>query len=400
MNKNSRKMKRLLEVLILVLVTFGLAGCMGTAKYTDQQAAETVAKGRPLLEEFLESLPAKDISNVKFTMTPAAQEGSLIWAGPYPANSVTVTFNADGRAYEAIVDLESGVIYSNYYLFDLNEHIARQLKPYCEKYGFTGSYSVRNAMVNYQFYSHDVAVDGKSDRKTNSYVSIENMIPSVFDQEDEIERADAYLKNAPVSDFSIYYEMQDDEPFNPAILTDYLSDTGNYDAVEDGVKPVISSYGLIGKRNFSEFPENGIAGWETYLFYNGDISNMSYSLFRIDACRHDEFCFTYTAAKTTGEAGTGLVKDFEEYRFPVVIEKDRLVYSGDDAYGEVTLRFNEEPKYTFTRVRYENGAARDEEKMSVMQNDDGMWYLTLADRERAYLYSYRFDQAQELMFKD
>lgn len=52
-------------------------------------------------------------------------------------------------------------------MFDLNEHIARQLKPYCEKYGFAGNYHVDNANVYYQFYSHDVAISGNSDRRTN-----------------------------------------------------------------------------------------------------------------------------------------------------------------------------------------------------------------------------------------
>lgn len=172
--------------------------------------------------------------------------------------------------------------------------------------------------------------------------------------------------------------------------------------MEDGLKPTIYSYELSGKRVYSDFPESGVAGWQMYLFYGGDLGNMEYSLYRTDFRKAGEFCFTYTAAETSGRLAADGEKaseeEWTEYEFPIELEEGRLKYSGNAPYDDATLRFEEKPKAAFTRIRYDDGTAGKPEKLVAVQNEDGMWYLTLAERERAYLYSYRFDQEQVLEF--
>ncbi len=211
MNKRIRFILVFLTVLLLIL---GVTGCMGLDKYTEEQENRIIEQGKPLLEEFLASLPVKNLEATAYYMAAAVEEGSLIYGGRYPANAVSVYFTADGEKYEAIVDLETGITYSNYYIFDLNKHIEEQLKPYCERYGFAGEYSVQGARVFITIHSHDVGVDGKSNKTTNSYIDIEDMIPAAFNQADENERAKAFLKNAPLSGFEIEFSMQNDE-FTP-----------------------------------------------------------------------------------------------------------------------------------------------------------------------------------------
>jgi hypothetical protein len=377
---------------------------MGHNKYTDEQEDKVVERGKPLLEEFLTSLPAEDLEATNYYMTEAAEEGALIYGGRYPANAVTVCFTADGGEYKAIVDLETDTIYSNYYIFDLNEHIREQLKPYCERYGFSGEYSVKGTKVCITVHSHDVAVDKKSNKAADSYIDIEDMIPAEFNQADETERAEAFLRDAPLSGFNIEFNIQDDEFFDPRILTDYLAESGNYQS-EKTRNRRWNSYNILGKKSYDEFPERGVYTWETYLDFEGDIKTMPYYMRRTDLYKEREFCFNYTAAVKHGNINEYENDEFKEYSFPIEIKEGKLSYHVYEGSEGVTLMFEEKPEYTFTRTCYEIDLKRniiveeEKENLILMQNSDGMWYLTPEDAPNTYFYSYIFDKEQNLEFR-
>ena len=399
MNTWRRNISVFLATFFIIL---GVTGCIGHDKYTEEQEDRIVDQGKPLLEDFLTSIPAKNVEAKSYYMTEAAEEGSLIYGGRYPANAVTVIFVADGEKYKAIVDLETGSVYSNYYLFDLNKYIKEQLKPYCERYDFAGEYTVQGAKVCITIHSHDVAVDGKNNKTADSYIDIEDMIPATFNQTDENERAEVFLKNAPVSGFNISFSMQDDEFFDPRILTDYLSESGNYQD-ERTRNRGWNSYEIYGEKSYEKFPERGICAWETHLKFEGDIKTMPYSIKRTDCYKEREFCFTYTGAVKRGNINECETDHFQEYAFPIKIEEGKLSYHKYDGSELVTLRFEEKPAYTFTRICYKNDnnnpIEEKKENLILMQNSDGMWYLTPENSPDAYRYSYIFDKEQVLEFK-
>jgi hypothetical protein len=401
MNKRMRVVPLFLAVLFII---FGVAGCMGRDKYTDGQEDKIVELGKSLLEEYLASLPSKNVEAENYFMTEAAEEGSLIYGGRYPANAVTVCFNADGGKYKAIVDLETGTIYSNYYIFDLNEHIREQLKPYCERYGFSGEYIIQGAKVCITIHSHDVAVKGKSNKTVDSYIDIEDMIPAEFNQTDENERAEAFLMKAPISGFNIEFTIQGDEFFDPRILTDYLAESGNYQN-ERTPNRAWNSYEIYGKKRFDKFPEDGVCTWETYLDFEGDIKTMPYYMRRTDFYKEREFCFNYTAAIKRGNINKYETDELKECSFPIEIKEGKLSYHVYEGSEGATLMFEEKPKYTFTRTCYEIDYKRniikekEKENLILMQNSDGMWYLTPEDSQNTYMYSYIFDKEQDLQFR-
>ena len=389
--------------LALFLIIPCVAGCMGRDKYTGGQEDKIVERGKPLLEEFLSSIPSKNIEVKSFYMTEAAEEGSLIYGGRFPANAVTVNFTADKAEYKAIADLETGIIYSNYYIFDLNEHIKEQLKPYCERYGFFGEFTVQGAKACITIHSHDVAIDGKSD-KTNSYIDIEDMLPVIFNQADEDERAEAFLKNAPISGFNIEFAIQDDEFFDPRILTDYLAESGNYQN-ERTPNRAWNSYEIYGKKRFDKFPEDGVYTWDICLDFEGDIKTIPYFMRRTDFYKEGKFCFNYTGAVKSGNINEYENDELREYAFPIEIKDGKLSYRVCEGSYGVSLMFEEKPEYTFSRTCYEIDCKRniieekEKENLILMQNSDGMWYLTPENDPNAYFYSYIFDKEQDLEYK-
>jgi hypothetical protein len=384
-------------------VIFSFTGCMGRDKYTDEQEDKIVEQGKPLLDEFLASLPAKNLEVTSCYITEAAKEGSLIYGGRYPANAVTVNFTADGDKYKAIVDLETGKIYSNYYIFDVNEYIREQLKPYCERYGFTGEYSVQGAKVCVTIHSHDVAIDGKSNKTADSYIDIEDMIPSTFNQADEKERAEAFLADAPLSGFDIDFDIRDDDFFDPRILTDYLAESGNYQA-ERTLNRMWNSYRIYGAKNYDEFPERGVCTWDIHIDFEGDIKAMPYSVRRIDCYKEGEFCFKYTGAFKQGYIDEYETDELKEHVFPLEMAEGKFSYHAYAGIEPVTLIFEEKPEYTFTRTCYEldhrrNIIGEETENLILVQNSDGTWHLTPESDPDAYYYSYTFDKEQDLEFR-
>jgi hypothetical protein len=400
MSKRLRFVPVFLAVFFIIL---GIAGCMGRDKYTEEQENSVIHQGKPLLEEFLASLPAEKLEATGYYMTEAAMEGSLIYGGHYPANAVTVNFTADGEKYRAIADLETGIIYSDYYIFDLNKHIEEQLKPYCARYGFAGAYTVQGARVFITIHSHDVAIDGNSGRRTDSYMDIEDMIPAAFNQADEKERAEAFLKNAPLSGFTISFDIQDDEFFDPRILADYLAESGNYQS-ERTRNRGWNSYEIHGAKEYDKFPERGVWRWEIYLNYEGDIRTMPYSMRRVDCHKEREFCFNYTGAAKCGGIDAYETDKLEEYDFPIEAEEGKFSYHIYHGIENVYLRFEEKPPYIFSRTCYEFGprgniTEEKKENLVLMQNSAGMWYLTPEDNPNTHLYSYVFDKEQILEYK-
>ncbi|MGB4609925.1 MAG: hypothetical protein ACOX3H_09865 [Saccharofermentanales bacterium] len=68
-----------------------------------------------------------------------------------------------------------------------------------------------------------------------------------------------------------------DEFFDPRILTDYLTESGNYQN-ERTRNRAWNSYEIYGSKSYYEFPERGVYTWETYLDYEGDILTMPYTV--------------------------------------------------------------------------------------------------------------------------
>lgn len=391
------KNKRILLPLSILILIFTLTGCQGIDRYTRDQEAEIISRGRPILEEFFSTLPVSSVTDTEYHMSVAAQENSLIFAGQYPANAVTVEFKGDGQSYSASVDLETGEIYSDYYMFDLNSHIKKQLKPYCERYGFTGDYRVSGAEVWITIISHDVSVSDNPDKKTNSYAELSGMLPVTYNQPDEDERAAAFLKDAPISFFSIEYDMENGELFDPRILSDYLYESGNY-KITNTRQRGYESYSIKGRSNATEFPASGIAAWKITLTPDENFEQMDYSVVRSDFYREDDFCFIYTAGDKYGKLDSYEEDNFSEYEFPIVIGDGIMRYRGYEAAEYITLRFPEKPKYDFSRIYYTDGEKEDPVDLIPMENEDGTWYITRKDYPDHYKYSYRFEQDQDLIF--
>ncbi|NMA93694.1 MAG: hypothetical protein GX975_03425 [Clostridiales bacterium] len=388
--------------LVLLWVVLIFTGCMGRDKFTEEQENSIVEQGKPLLDEFLASLPAESIEVKGYYMKEAAPLGAPIYAGRLPSNVASVSFAADGERYEAIVDLQSGKLYSNYYIFDINPHIERQLKPYCERYGFDGDFSVRWARVGFTIYSKDVDADGDSKNTATSYTDIWDMIPAECNQEDEIERADAFLKDAPISGFEIEYSIQNDDFFDPRILADYLAESGNYKGAqswEEGIK----NYSIYGRKHYDKFPERGIYDWKIDLSFEGDIETMPYSIERSDCYKEREFCFIYTAAAKAGYINEYETDELKEFELPLTIEEGKFIYRICEGAKPVYLSFEEKPPYTFNRTCYEidsrNVVHEETENLILVQNKDGLWYLGPESAPDAYRYYYIFEQDQDLEFR-
>lgn len=399
MNKRARFISVFFVLLCVVLI---FTSCKGRDEFTEEQENSIVEQGKPLLDEFLASLPAESIEVKGYYMKEAAPLGAPTYAGRLPSNIASVSFVADGERYEAIVDLQSGKLYSNYYTFDINPHIERQLKPYCERYGFDGDFSVRWASVGFTIYSKDIAVDGDSKNTATSYTDIRDMIPAECKQEDENERADAFLKDAPISGFEIEYEIQSDDFFDPRILADYLAESGNYkgnQSWEEGIK----NYSIYGLKHYDKFPERGIYDWKIDPSFEGDIGTMPYSIERSDCYKEREFCFIYTSAAKSGNIDGYEADELKEFELPLKMEDGKFIYRMDNGVGAVYLSFKEKPPYTFSRTCYEldsrNVVHEETENLILVQNKDGLWYLGPESDPDFYRYYYIFDQDQDLEFR-
>lgn len=300
-NKQRNHMRFFRMLAATAIFLFALAGCMGRDRFTDEQEKLIVTKGKLHLESFFSVISpgVEKLEIGEYHMVDAAIEGALIYAGRYPANAVSVTFTADGKDYRAVADLDNNVTYSDYYMFDLDAQLTRQLKPYCERYSYTGDYEVKGAGTLVTLHYTNMKVDNKDDQLCNTYVILENMIPTKFYQEDETERADAYLKDAPVTDFTIWYPMSE-EPLDPRILADYLAESGNC-RVESTRSYVPGEYRICSQRAVEPTDDAGIYGFECVLTYQGEGKPMEYRLRREDYTKTAE---GYTKAYTYEKYGT------------------------------------------------------------------------------------------------
>lgn len=202
----------------MMLMMLLLQGC-GKENFSKKQTEALLAKGRPIIEVYVNSL-SEEAHIISVSMVNGGKKGEPSFAAKLPSHMVKADFTAGDKQYIAVVNLEDGKVYSNYNYIDPNEMIERQLKKYCDEYGFKGTYKVSGAFYSYAFVSHQVEVS-KGDLR-DTYVYIDN-IPDLT----PVENAEDF-RNASISGFDIEYESEGNEVFEAEILYKYLSDTGNY----------------------------------------------------------------------------------------------------------------------------------------------------------------------------
>lgn len=200
-----------------------IAGCTPT-KYSPEQTAAEIDKGRPYIEAYLENLPeAAEIDH--YYMLDGAYEGSSIYAGYYGSHVIGCVFStAEKQKREVLVNTETGEMWTTYFEPSLKEIISEQLEPYFEKYGFSEDYRLTGTNISYFLQNHDVTVSGKPGETVTVDVWIENALPVELIEDGKVRE----LKNVPIADLGIIYASDEERAFDPRILQDYLRDYGNF----------------------------------------------------------------------------------------------------------------------------------------------------------------------------
>lgn len=307
------------RICLIIFMVLLLPGC-GSKNFAKEQAEVVVGKGKPILEEYVNSLPEEaHITNV--SMLYGCNQGEPSFNAKYPSHVVKANFLAGDKQYIAIVNLEDGTVYSDYDFIDPNELIQRQLMRYCDEYGFNGTYGVSGAFYSYVFVSHQVEVSKGDIRDTYVYIDdIPNLAP--------VENADEFI-NASISGFDITYEAELDEVFNPEILFEYLSDTGNYR--KEDMRGDNREYHINGGRRVQNFVNGEPAYSEMSITSEGEPNTMICDEMRWDYMEEDELCYLYVGG--TKSENIKSIKDakYVEYKCPFEYMGDELTYTRDDS---------------------------------------------------------------------
>lgn len=375
-----------------------LCGC--TRSYIDDSAADEITeRGRVILEDYVKSLGLDDYSIGRTNMMTGAEEGNIIWAGYYLSNVVKCDFTSGGKTYTAAVNLEDGEIYTDYGMFDLNAAIAGQLRPYCEKYGYTGDVEVSGATLFRRIISHDMETTKKNGERINTEVNLEDTIPAGYVFLSEDERIEKVLNGAHIEGFTIYYDIQNGQYLDPGVLTDYLAESGNHEKSGSGRFDTWDYY-LSGSNKTAcesgELPQY----WNQTISYDDNPEKMSFSLSHRKTETIGDFFFLYTDRYKSGETGSFYDIPFAEYEFPIEINGNVISYYDNDSGFNVSMYFREKPKYTqFTRTVYDKGIAQKPEELVLEEKDSGTWSLNRKENPFRKDLWYFFDREQDISFK-
>lgn len=303
---------------LAMLMVLLLQGC-SSEKYAKEQAEVTVGKGRPIIEEYLNSLPEEaHITNI--SMLNGCKQGEPSFNARFPSHIVQAVFSAEDKYYIAVANIEDGKVYSNYEYIDPNELIQRQLMPYLDEYEFNGTYGVSGAFYSYVFVSHDVEVN-KGDVR-DVYVYLDNTPDLV-----PVENADEFM-NASISGFDIEFESDNDEVFDPQILYKYLADTGNYR--KENMRGDDREYHIVGGRK----EQNRVSGEPSYyemsIISEGTPDDMMCDVKHWDYKEENDFCYFYVGGEKNGNIKDLKEKEYVEYFCPFTYSGNELTYVRDE----------------------------------------------------------------------
>lgn len=381
-------------IMILLLVT--LTACVVT-KYDAEEEKIVEEHGRAMIEAYLETLPEK-CSIESLYMMNGREKGEIIWAGYYLSYVVEAVVKTNSRKFRVYADVKDGRMWSGYYTFDLAEAVETQMKPYCERYDFTGDFKVTNPRLCYRVESPEVDTIHNNWEKVDTEVYFYDVIPVEYDLLSEQERIAATLKDCQLSSFNLVCFENGSKPFDIRILADYLEESGNYISDPDdrdnadgtyrvssyleeyGREPMTGSLATIVSEIEMRYPIGGEATFSMEIY---------------DYVKDQGFEFRYRRAHKEGA-----VKDIDscpltEYQFPLELEEGKISYYGN---GSVMLFFKEAPSFAeVSRVVYKDGKAGEPEKLIANQPAEGVWSLTREAEPDEYVYW--FSGRQEIIFK-
>ena len=296
-----------------------LHGC-SSEKSAQEQVQVVVDKGRPILEEYINSL-SEDANINNVSMLYGCNQGEPSFNAKYPSHIVKADFLVGDKYYTAIVNIEDEKVYSNYDYIEPNELIRRQLMKYCDEYGFNGTYGVSGAFYSYAFVSHQVEVSKGDIRDTYVYIDdIPNLAP--------VEKADEFI-NASISGFDITYEAENDEVFEPIILYEYLSDTGNYR--KEDMRGDDREYHIKGGRKVQNFVNGESVYFDVNILSEGNPDTMICDEMRWDYKEEDDFCYLYVGGNKKENIKKIKDTNYIEYKCPFEYMGGELTYIRDDS---------------------------------------------------------------------
>ena len=367
------RIKRMICLLIFLMLL--LQGC-GSEKYTKEQAQAMVEKGRPILEEYVYSV-SEEAHIINVSMIDGCNQGEPSFNAKYPSHVVKADFSIEDKYYTAIVNIEDEKVYSNYDYIDPNEMIQRQLMPYLDEYGFNGTYGVSGAFYSYVFVSHEVEVNKGEIRDVYVYIDdVPNLTP--------IENADE-LMNASISEFDIEYESEKDEVFDPLILYEYLSETGNYR--KEDMRGDNREYHIKGGRQKQNFVDGDPVYYEIDIVSEGSPDTMTCDEKRWDYMEDKDFCYLYVGGTKNGSIKSIKDAEYIEYKCPFEYSGEELTYTRDDVNpfeGYLYIKNSEwkeimRTRYTLTNKSLEEKTrdvvdrweleAIDQDELEIVRND-------------------------------
>ena len=306
-------------ICLITLILLIITGC-SSEKFAQEQAQVMVEEGHPILEEYVSSL-SDEAHIINVSMLYGCNQGEPSFNAKYPSHIVKADFLAGDKQYVAIANLEDGAVYSDYDFIDPNELIQRQLMKYCDEYGFDGTYGVSGAFYSYAFVSHQIEVKKGDTRDVYVYIDdIPDLAP--------VENADEFM-NASISGFDIEYETEKDEVFDPVILYEYLSDTGNYR--KEDMRGDDREYHIKGGRKVQNFVNGEPVYFDVNILSEGNPDTMICDEMRWDYKEEDEFCYLYVGG--TKNENIKRIKDvkYVEYKCPFEYMGEELTYTRDDS---------------------------------------------------------------------
>jgi len=402
MKDTMKKIIKAASVAVLaMLCILSLASCIPD-HVSGQYEKETVEKGKAVLTAYLNGIPGvSDIDD--FDMLNAAAVGSNFYAGSYCSDLVECSFKVGGINYKLLVDLETSELYSNYGVFDIDAALARQLKPYFEKYGFTGSYTVKAGTIVTKLVSHDIP-DKYAGKTLDTYVTVTDMVPVSLPGNTDEEKADNYLKNTQLEGFTVYYDGSTYDGFiDPRAISDYLADYKNW-VRADSEHYNSSSYKISGMsaEGYAEYLATGnlpaselLTGNRTGAVYVlDDEMSLSYVETMAGVYEKDGFVVRYEKYKKSGS-----IEDYEKdepviKECPVVIGDGVIEYSFSEGTSPELLLTGEPADAYIKRTAAESG---EEVYLQYYKLADKLY--TLYIESAGYRKVYSFDMSQTISVK-
>lgn len=372
---------------MILCAAAGLAGCIPN-KYDNKIRDGIEERGKAVLEEYVKSLPAAE-EIVSCQMCTGSQAGESVYSGFYLTNVVSCTFRVGEKTKEAMVDLETGQIWTDYYMYDVNEAVKKQLIPYFERAGISGDFTVSGAALCGCIISHDMETIHQGGEKVDTVVRFTNMLPSDVIEPDKDKWAELVLKDAELSGFEIRMDMDGNGRPPADVLYEYIKESGNYIRPGGKFYDVSSDY----RMSYKVREDPSVNNWSVTLTMAGSPEEMTFSISRGDRKTIDGMTFCYTGGSLSGDYPGDWDAPLYEYDCPVTVGDGIMSFYGPDPYG-AALYFEEEPEYKeFTRITYSGGKPDEPEKLSVRKLEDGRYSLYDGRKinEDGYVFSYEQD---------